>query len=241
MRDPQLLDYLLGDEPMADLDTLVEFNEEELPQGLAERTLNRVALERTQLTPVSQNRFWHRGIPAILAVAASLILVFSLPKSDTNLQGNLENMTAKGLEQSAPKVHLKLARLENGEAVRHRTDHAYSAGEALLFRVQSNAAGWVTLLNVQEGRLSPILQSPIESGNNDLALSNGEIAQWLFDSTDRSGFFAVISSETAVPSETLVQQFQDASADPLLKSESFCLSARALGWQCDAIEVMVTE
>ena len=150
-------------------------------------------------------------------------------------------MTAKGLEQSAPKIHLKLARVENGEAVRHRTDHAYRAGEALLFRVQSDSSGWVTLLKAQEDKVSAVLQAPIQSGDNDLALPDGAIAQWQFDEHDRSGFFAIVSSENAVEEDILVSQLQTTLATEPLHPQSLCLSAQSLGWQCDAIEVMVTE
>ena len=241
MNDPQLLNYLLGDGPEPQASTLQAFNEVELPPGLSEKTLNAVRLERTRLEAAPQNRWSRRWVPAALAVAAALMLVISLPKGETSLQGNLENMTAKGLEQSAPKVHLKLARVEDGEAVRHRTDHAYRAGEALLFRVQSDSAGWVTLLNVQEDRLSAVLQAPIQSGNNDLALSDGAIAQWQFDESDRSGFFAIVASENALSEDALVVQLQNTVVAQPLQPQSLCLAAQSLGWQCDAIEVMVTE
>ena len=64
---------------------------------------------------------WHRKIGFVgLSLAAAALLVTSMP-SDSPVSGNLENMTAKGLEQSAPKIHLKLARIEEGQATRHRT------------------------------------------------------------------------------------------------------------------------
>lgn len=241
MSEPALLDYLLNNGPLPDESELTAFNEVDLPDGLAVKTLNLVDLERTRAQAVPQQRTWGRGLSVGLALAASLLLVFAMPEETSTPQGNLENMTAKGLEESAPKVHLKLARMENGAAVRHRTDRAYSAGESLLFRVQSDSSGWVTLLNVQGSQISAILQSPIQGGDNDLLLPTGEIAQWSFDNTDRSGFFAVVSTITEVSSDGLVQQLKDSTAGEAVQAEALCLTARALGWQCDAIEVMVTE
>ena len=241
MSDPQLLDYLLGEGPEPRPGQLADFTEEALPDGLEERTLNRVAVERTRLSPAVQQQTWRRAWAVGLAIAASLVIALTVPESTETPQGNLENMTAKGLEQSAPMVHLKLARVESGEAVRHRSDRAYRAGESLLFRVQSNSSGWITLLNAQGDRLSAVLQTQVEVGDNDLVLPNGEIAQWQFDSTDQSGFFAVISSESPLPSETLVQQLRTAADERPFQVRSFCLTAQALGWQCDAIEVMVTQ
>ena len=240
MNDPQLLAYLLDEGPAPEETELANFIEEPLPPGLAERTLNAVALERTRFNAAPQQK-WHRKIGFVgLSLAAAALLVTSMP-SDSPVSGNLENMTAKGLEQSAPKIHLKLARIEEGQATRHRTDRPYSVGEALVFRVQSDSEGWVTLLNIQGDQIQPILQAPLGIGENDLAMENGDIARWEFDTTDRSGFFAVISSETSLQEAGIAEQLISSLSNQPLQPQPLCLAAQSLGWQCDAIEVMVTE
>jgi len=110
-----------------------------------------------------------------------------------------------------------------------------------VFRVQSNAQGWVTLLNVQDGQIRRVIDAPIRAGENDLAMPNGDIAQWSFDPKDQSGFFAIVSSIENLPVEAIENSLVQSMGASPFNTRTLCLAAQALGWQCDAIEVMVSE
>ena len=63
MSEAPLLDYLLGDGPEPNEELLAEFTEMDLPEGLASRTLNAVAVERTRIKPVTSSAHGARRSP----------------------------------------------------------------------------------------------------------------------------------------------------------------------------------
>jgi hypothetical protein len=239
MSDQRLLDYLLEDGPHPGEALMAEFFEEEVPEALAESTLNKVALLRTR-PEVSPQSGWRWAVPGatLLAMAAALFLVV-LPTSEVDPKGNIEGMTAKGEAQSAPKVSLKLAVVREGVASRHRADEGYSAGDELLFRVQSDSEGLAYLLHATEGEIQVLLESPLVPGESDLALADGQHARWVFDQDDRSSLFAVLSSSVPLNPESLRVGLLEALGTSPMDSEGLCLAAQSIGCQCDAIEVMV--
>ena len=248
MNQAELLDYLLEDGPPPPAAVLADLFEEDVPEELAQRTLNLVAIERTR-PPVAQqnwkNRIWKSGL--LVTLAAGLLLVIQTkedtsPLDSTSNQVNpLEGMQAKGEEQSAPKVSLKISANQNGNWARHRTDANYGPGDALAFRVQSDAAGSAYLIRADQSSIQVVLETEIRAGEADLALPNGQLAQWKFESKDRSAVFAVVSTTEKIDPQQLQTQIGENLGVFPPTASAFCLAAESLGCQCDAIEVMVSE
>jgi negative regulator of sigma E activity len=124
MSQQSLLDFLLEDGPGVEDTLLASFLEEDVPDALAEKTLNRVALLRTQpeeapqdLSKWKTHRTWAKASVFLAMAAAVLLAVF--PPSSGELQGDFDHMTAKGEQDGAPTVTLKIAAIQNGVASRH--------------------------------------------------------------------------------------------------------------------------
>ena len=248
MNEAELLDYLLDDGPPPPAAALADLLEEEVPKDLAEKTLNRVALERTRpqvARQVWKKSFWKSGL--LVTLAAGLLLIVQTNEEvnpvtpSTNDTHPLEGMRAKGEEQTAPKVSLKISANHNGAWTRHRTDAHYEPGDALAFRVQSDAAGSIYLIRVDEVGVQVLLESETQAGEVDLALSNGKLAQWKFETKDRSAIFAVVSTKEKIDEQQLQTQLGENLGATTPNASSVCLAAETLGCQCDAIEVMVSE
>lgn len=238
--------YLLGDGPPVSSVELGLFLEADVPEALAEATLNRVALLRTQPEEAAQNlsrwtarSLWTRGALG-LAMAAALLLTV-LPNSDTATQGNPDHMMAKGERQSPPTVSLKIAAIQNGVATRHRTDRAYQSGDALAFRVQADKAGFASLVRVENNHIEVLLEAPLVPGESDLGLPNGQHARWSFDDSDTDSLFAIISSTEPMEADVLQAGLAEFLGESPITPSNLCLAAQSLGCQCDAIEVMVLQ
>ena len=247
MNQAVLLDYLLEDGPPPPAAVLAELLEEKVPEDLAQQTLNLVAIERTR-PPVAEQRWrkniWKSGL--LVSLAAGMLLVIQYkgandPLTPTSEQTNpLEGMQAKGEEQSAPKVSLKISANQNGNWARHRADANYGPGDALAFRVQSDAAGIVYLIRADNNDVQVLLETEIQAGEADLALQNGKLAQWKFESEDQRAVFAIVSTIEKIDEQQLQTQLgENLGVTP--SAATFCLAAESLGCQCDAIEVMVSE
>jgi anti-sigma-K factor RskA len=246
MSQTSLHAYLLEDGPPVEASLLAGFLEEDVPESLAEATLNKVALLRTQPEEAVQNlsrwksrTLWAQATTG-LAIAAALLLAI-LPNSSTERQGDPDHMVAKGEKESAPRVSLKIAAIRDGVTRRHSTTNAYQPGDALVFRVQSDKAGFASLVHAENQQIEVLLVAPLLPGENDLGLPNGQHARWSFDESDADSLFAVISSTTPLDEDALQAGLADFLGENPLNKNNLCLAAQSIGCQCDAIEVMVLQ
>jgi hypothetical protein len=246
MSQQSLLDFLLEDGPGVEDTLLASFLEEDVPDALAEKTLNRVALLRTQpeeapqdLSKWKTHRTWAKASVFLAMAAAVLLAVF--PPSSGELQGDFDHMTAKGEQDGAPTVTLKIAAIQNGVASRHRTDETYTSKDEIAFRVQSNKDGFVYLLHVVDKNIDVLLEAPLVAGESDLGMPNGQHARWSFDESDTNSLFAVLSSNEPLQSTDLQDGLSAFLTEIPVNKDTLCLAAQSLGCQCDAIEVMVLQ
>ncbi len=246
MSQTSLHAYLLEDGPAVEPSLLTEFLEDDVPDSLAEATLNKVALLRTQPEEATQNlsrwksrTFWAQATTG-LAIAAALLLAI-LPNSSADLQGDPDHMVAKGEKESPPTVSLKIAAIRDGLASRHSTTNTYQSGDALAFRVQADKAGFASLVRVENQQIEVLLVAPLLPGESDLGLPNGQHARWSFDESDADSHFAVISSTTPLDEDVLQAGLADFLGESPINKNNLCLAAQSIGCQCDAIEVMVLQ
>jgi hypothetical protein len=246
MSQSSLYAYLLEDGPAVEPALLAEFLDEDVPNSLAEATLNKVALLRTQPEEATQNlsrwksrTFWTQTTMG-LAIAAALLLAF-LPNSSTDLLGNPDHMVAKGEKEGPPSVSLKIAAIRDGLASRHSTTNAYQSGDELAFRVQADKAGFASLVRVENQQIEVLLVAPLLAGESDLGLPDGQHARWSFDETDANSLFAVISSTSPLEERALQTGLADFLGESPVNKNNLCLAAQSIGCQCDAIEVMVLQ
>lgn len=246
MSQESLLNFLLDDGPAVEDAILANLLEEDVPDALATQTLNRVALLRTEHEPVPQDssNWTSRGTWAkasiFLAMAAAVLLAV-FPPSSGELQGNFEHMTAKGEQDGAPTISLKIAAIQNGVASRHRADEAYAPNDEIAFRVQSDKDGFVYLLHVVNQNIDVLLEAPLVAGESDLGMPNGQHARWSFDESDTNSLFAVLSSNEPLQSTDLQDGLSAFLTESPVNKDTLCLAAQSLGCQCDAIEVMVLQ
>jgi hypothetical protein len=246
MSQQSLLDFLLEDGPAVEDALLANILEEDVPDALAKKTLNRVALLRTQpeeapqdLSKWKTHRTWAKASVFLAMAAAVLLAVF--PPSSGEFQGDLNHMTAKGEQDGAPTITLKIAAIQKGVASRHRTDEAYTSNDEIAFRVQSNKDGFVYLLHVVDKTIDVLLEAPLVAGESDLGMPDGQHARWSFDESDTNSLFAVLSSNEPLQSTDLQDGLSAFLTETPVNKDTLCLAAQSLGCQCDAIEVMVLQ
>lgn len=168
---------------------------------------------------------------AALAAAAALTLFVPAPER----AGDLDGMTVKGGEGSAPLVALKVAVDRQGTVQRLDRDVAYLPGDVLYFRYLAYGPGRVTLVAVQDDTVQVLAHQPVAAGEGDLRRDDG-LAAWEVEPADGGTTFALLGTGADVSEDRLRQVLERR----LLDTGEVCAAAAALGATCDARELQVS-
>ncbi|MCB9746159.1 MAG: hypothetical protein H6739_07255 [Alphaproteobacteria bacterium] len=198
-----------------------------------ERAAERAAVEAPAPANTRPRRAW---LIAGLAAAAAVVAVIRAPDP----VGDPDQMVARGLEESAPVVALKVATRHAGRLERLREGAAYAPGDQLYFRYQLGTDGWVHLVTATDGRVEVLVQRAMPAGEADL-LEDGQPLAWTIEPGDPSAAFALISTSGPLPGAALSEALQTGlGAGQTEGAEGLCEAARRAGFGCDAIWLEVT-
>ena len=212
------------------------------PPALTERVLRLVegqaamppAVVPPPPTPRALSQRWFIAGIAGLAVAALALLVVTSPIVSTAPVGDPANFVYRGHDGPSTGVGLRMV-VDHGDGIRRfERGQRYRAGQALLFRYDSEPGAWLQLIRVDDTGATLLHTQRATAASGDLE-TDGLPFGYVLESGERAAVYALLRVESPQDAQSLAEALSVMPDPGHVCAAAFEVNARCVAEHVGAI------